>query len=234
LLHDPRVFSFNVTPDVTARWVTLRGTVDNAKAKQAAERVARHTVGVHGVSNHLKVRTGEPLTEEEIKGNVELKLTMDPYVEAYEIDTDVNLGTVYLRGTVDSAFEKAQASSVAYGAMGVTKVKNLLEVSDSSSTARYDPYLYSYDPYPWDYYPYYPQTTFRNGNTVKTDAAIREDIEDELFWSPFVDLDEVNVQVDDGTARLTGEVDSLGEYEAATENALEGGAHEVDNDLVIR
>jgi osmotically-inducible protein OsmY len=69
---------------------------------------------------------------------------------------------------------------------------------------------------------------------VKTDAAIKEDIEDELFWSPFVDLDEVTVKVDGGTAILTGEVDSLGEYEAATENALEGGAHEVDNNLVVR
>ena len=135
-LYDPRVFSFNVTPEVTAGWVTLRGTVDNAKAKQAAERVARHTVGVFGVRNHLKVRTGEPLTDDEIKSKVELKLTVDPYVEAYEIDADVNFGTVYLRGTVDSAFEKAQAGSVAYGVMGVTNVKNLLEVSDPYSTAR--------------------------------------------------------------------------------------------------
>ena len=96
------------------------------------------------------------------------------------------------------------------------------------------PYLWSYDPVSLGLLSLYPQTTFRNGKTVKTDAAIKEDIEDELFWSPFVDLDEVNVKVDDGTATLTGDVDSLGEYEAATENALEGGAHKVDNDLVIR
>jgi len=39
--------------------------------------------------------------------------------------------------------------------------------------------------------------------------------------------------VDDGTATLTGTVESWNEFWAAEENALEGGAVAVDNDLIV-
>lgn len=68
---------------------------------------------------------------------------------------------------------------------------------------------------------------------VKPDVEIREEIESELFWSPFVDADQVDVEVVAGRATLTGEVDSFAERRAATENALEGGAVEVDNRLTV-
>jgi len=41
------------------------------------------------------------------------------------------------------------------------------------------------------------------------------------------------VTIEDGVATLTGTVDSWSEYDAATENAYEGGATWVDNDLMI-
>jgi osmotically-inducible protein OsmY len=55
LLLDPRVKSFNVHPQVSFGIVTLRGEVDDAMAKQAAEEDAWHTVGVRSVENHLQV-----------------------------------------------------------------------------------------------------------------------------------------------------------------------------------
>jgi len=42
------------------------------------------------------------------------------------------------------------------------------------------------------------------------------------------------VTVEDGAAILTGTVDSYSEWQAATDNAYEGGAAWVDNDLNIR
>jgi osmotically-inducible protein OsmY len=54
-----------------------------------------------------------------------------------------------------------------------------------------------------------------------------------LFWSPFVDSDDVTVSVEAGVATLTGSVDSLGEYNAARENAFEGGAITVINKLEL-
>ena len=67
-----------------------------------------------------------------------------------------------------------------------------------------------------------------------SDLEIQDEIEDELFWSPFVDSDRIEVKVDDGVATLSGTVDSWSEFRTATENALEGGAVLVDNNLVIR
>jgi osmotically-inducible protein OsmY len=69
--------------------------------------------------------------------------------------------------------------------------------------------------------------------TTRSDTEIWEDIRDELWWSPFVDDDEVDVRVDEGTATLTGTVDSMAECQAATENAYEGGAVHVVNKLQI-
>jgi len=42
------------------------------------------------------------------------------------------------------------------------------------------------------------------------------------------------VKVENGVATLTGTVDSWSEYRAATENAYEGGASSVKNELKIK
>lgn len=68
----------------------------------------------------------------------------------------------------------------------------------------------------------------------KTDWEIKEDIEDELFWSPFVDSNEVYVSVKDGIATLTGTVESWMERGAAADNAYQGGAKEVHNYLKVQ
>jgi osmotically-inducible protein OsmY len=67
----------------------------------------------------------------------------------------------------------------------------------------------------------------------KPDWEIKEDVNDEFFWSPFVDGDDVNVAVDDGIVTLTGEVDTYSERQDAEENAFEGGAKDVLNNLTV-
>lgn len=67
----------------------------------------------------------------------------------------------------------------------------------------------------------------------KPDWEIREDIKDQLWWSTFVDADEIDVTVDDGVATLRGFVDSWSELTAAEKNAYEGGAKDVVNELVV-
>ena len=68
----------------------------------------------------------------------------------------------------------------------------------------------------------------------KSDWAIKEDIEDEFFWSFVVDEDDVGVQVSNGTAILSGEVASRYEAQAAVKNAFEGGARSVENNITIQ
>jgi osmotically-inducible protein OsmY len=67
----------------------------------------------------------------------------------------------------------------------------------------------------------------------KPDWQIREDVKSQLFWSPFVDEDKVNVTVDNGIVTLTGKVDTYSERQSAEDNAYEGGAKDVINDLTV-
>jgi osmotically-inducible protein OsmY len=68
----------------------------------------------------------------------------------------------------------------------------------------------------------------------KPDPFIKRDIESELWWSPYVDVDHVTVSVNQGVATLTGTVDSYLERDIAIENAREGGAKSVISQLIIR
>jgi osmotically-inducible protein OsmY len=54
-----------------------------------------------------------------------------------------------------------------------------------------------------------------------------------MWWSPFVDGYQVNVEVENGIATLEGKVDTYRELNAANESAYEGGAVWVDNELNV-
>jgi len=224
---DPRVSMFEIDATVDDGTVTLRGTVDNLKAKRAAERDAHNIVGVHRVINRIDVRTDSTGADTTVARSVRSAIKRDPFLEPYEISVTASDGTVNLHGTVDEWFDKAHADDVASQIRGVQMVNNNLTVRDETWLG-YDPFVDDMPIYDYTWYDYEPGVTWR------ADSEIREDINDELFWSPFVDADEVSVTVEDGIATLTGTVDTWAEYDAAAENAFEGGAIWVDNDLNVQ
>jgi len=67
----------------------------------------------------------------------------------------------------------------------------------------------------------------------KSDRELREDVHDQLTWSPFVDADQVNVKVDNGNVVLNGHVETWGERRSAEKNAFDAGARMVDNNLTV-
>ncbi len=226
-IFDPRVFSFS--PDVTVRagGVTLRGTVDNILAKRAAERDARNTVGVNYVINLLKVRTPESRSEEDIENSIIAALARDPDTESYEISVDVDNGRAILTGSVDSNFEKAEAEKTAAGIVGVKEVRNRITVwdLDSDFLAYPDDAYGSYAPYQF--------TGISRERPSLDDRQVRNDVEDELFWSWQVDSDDVDVAVEDGTVTLTGTVETRRARRAAEDLAYDAGAFVVENRLRI-
>ena len=228
LRYDPRTNEFNVDVSSINGYVTLRGTVSNLKAKRAAEQDARNTIGVYSVNNRLKVRSENDLTDENVRERVEQALLRNPFTNSFEIAVTVDDGVVDLYGTVGTHFEKAEADDVASKVNGVIWVDNNLLTTDEHQSYFYDPLVDGYDPYSYDWYDFDPRRSF------ETDAEIEQSIRDELWWSPFVDADEITVTVDNGEATLTGTVDSRAELQAAAENAIEGGATSVDNDLIVR
>jgi len=227
LLQDPRVAAFKVTPEVTDGVATLRGTVDNLKAKRAAAQTARLTVGVLGVANRIKVRPKIPTEDAALAARISAAFKRDPVVDAPEITVAVKNGVAQLSGRVDTAFERNRADDLATKVGGVIAVRNNLVVTGYLDPYYYDPYLD--DPYgaaaPRGYHP---------PAALESDAAIKRNIETEYFWSPFVDEDDIQVEVKNGRATLTGKVDSWTEYLAASENAFDGGAVVVYNELRVR
>lgn len=222
--YDPRVLSFNPTVAVKYGVVTLSGAVDNLKAKKAAEQTAKNVVGVMRVKNHLKVRPAYIPADTDLESEVQAAMLKNPVVEKWEIDVKANNGIVYLNGTVDSYFEKSKAEDIATKTNGVINVENNLTVNDNND-------YYFYDYYGWNtMYPPYHIDVEQN---YKTDYAIKHDIVDELWWSPYVNQGDVTVQVDNGIATLTGTVDTKREKLFAEINALEGGANQVENNLVV-
>jgi len=223
-LYDPRVFSFNPRVSVDYGVVTLTGTVDNLKAKHAAAQSASNIVGVYRVKNYLKVRPEFIPEDDDLESTIASAMKKNPVVEKWEVDVKANRGVVYLNGVVDSYFERAKAEDIASRTKGVLAVENNLSVLD-----RNDYYYPSY--YGWNswYPPYHIDVEY----AFKSDQAIKEDIVDELWWSPYVNEDEVTVIVDRGKAILTGTVDTKRERLFAEINALEGGANEVENNLVV-
>ena len=223
-IYDPRVFSFHLLAEANDGWVTLRGTVDNLKAKMAAEKLAEHTTGVLGVSNRIKVRTDLPPSDEELMAEILHALDNNSITEAWEIDVDVNAGIATLSGTVDSYLEKKEAQWAASGVEGVSEVNNTLRVN----------YPYSY--YWWGFYPYYNLyvTPPANQALLPDDEQIKKNVAREIWWSPYVDRDQVSITVNNGEVSLEGTVDSWKEYTKAAENAWEGGAFKVSNHLVVK
>lgn len=79
----------------------------------------------------------------------------------------------------------------------------------------------------------YPALT-RSSIGLERDLKTAQDIRDQLLRSRFVDSAKVDVLVLDGTAILTGDVDSLAQRSSAEQNAFEGGAVRVRNRLTVR
>jgi osmotically-inducible protein OsmY len=126
-----------------------------------------------------------------------------------------------------SLFERGTADDVAASVRGVRDVNNDLTLDNADARLTYDPYVDAWSIYEYDWYTPKPITVW------KQDSVIAEEIEQELAWSPFVDADEISVAVNNGVATLTGAVDSVAERQAAVENAFEGGAAGVRNQIEI-
>lgn len=84
-------------------------------------------------------------------------------------------------------------------------------------------------------------TQVQNNIKVKAPEDLPENDEDlvkaverQFFWSVNVDGGDINVGAQNGVVTLSGQVDSLDEFNAATANAVQAGAKQVINHLVIQ
>lgn len=227
ILYDPRVESETVMVANEGGEVVLRGTVDSIAARLTAERLAENTAGVADVENRLKVRLTGPVAEDKLHDRIEAAFVDDPLIDASAVNATVSDGSVWLYGSVDHYYEKGRVENVVAQIDGVTSIVNNLTVENPNRPFTVDPYV---DPWPTRAYPWYD---YEPGVSFKEDRKIKREIDDQLWWSPYVDADEVTVTVAGGIATLTGTVDSVAERRAAAQNAFQGGATWVVNKLEV-
>jgi hyperosmotically inducible protein len=127
LYADDRVSGTQINVDTMQGMVHLRGKVDSAAAKAAAEEVARGIEGVRGVKNELQVvpASSQKLVEakdEEITKQVKRRFEADPKLKSLDVRADN--GVVTLQGQLPSIADSARASQMAREVPGVRAVRN--------------------------------------------------------------------------------------------------------------
>jgi len=203
-LYDPRVLSFNPQVGVEDGIATLTGTVSNFAAKRAAEQVASDTIGVWRVKNFLRVRAAEG---DAMPEDAEIRTAIRSALlrDPYVSRDDVTMSVI--NGHVNL-----------YGTVDTDYERDRAQTlaENAAGVVDVDNYVHA-----------------ERDFTYSRDWEIEDDIRSELFWSPFVDQDQVDVTVRDGVATLRGEVDTWSEWLSAEENAREGGAKRVVNLLDV-
>jgi hyperosmotically inducible periplasmic protein len=129
LFSDDRVKGSQVKVETKDGVVFLRGKVDSAEAKAAAESVAKGIDGVKSVKNDLQVvspgaRKAVEAKDADIAKAVESRVRRESDLK--KVDVRADSGVVTLTGEVPTITASAKASEVARGVNGVRSVKNEL------------------------------------------------------------------------------------------------------------
>lgn len=114
-----------------------------------------------------------------------------------EITVHVGQGETVLSGYVEDQDALVDVVEIAYDA-GATNVNNQLRIKNHDL--------------PWK---------------RMTDQELKEAVEEELYWSPFVNSVPIRVEAHHGIVTLSGRVENRGEIVDAVENAYEAGAKNV-------
>ena len=129
LFADDRVKGSEVKVETKDGVVYLRGKVDSAEAKAAADSVAKGIDGVKSVKNDLQVvspgaRKAVEAKDADIAKAVETRVKRESDLK--KVDVRADSGVVTLTGEVPTITASAKASEMARGVNGVRSVKNEL------------------------------------------------------------------------------------------------------------
>ena len=212
LLDDPATDLYEITTTVYDGVVTLEGTVQSWAEKKLVASVAKGVKGVRSIQNNVSIDYEATRSDYEIKQDIEGRLANDVQVDDYLIDVAVEDGQVTLTGTAGSLSEKNRAESDAWVA-GVEAV----DTSDLNIE-------------------WWARDRMRRKEFMsRTDQEIKEAVTDAFTYDPRLLSFNVNVDVDAGTATLTGIVDNLQAKNAAEQDAGNTiGVWRVKNHIQVR
>lgn len=195
LLRDPATESYEVSVWVEEGVVTLTGTVQSEQERRLAELTTKSVAGVVDVNNEIRIETAERF-DSEIEAEIEQALHWDARVDDELIAISVKDGKVALAGFVGSAAEKARAVEDAW-VDGVTEVtaKDLKIVDGRRNERRGDKFA------------------------PKSDEAVRKAVLKAFEYDPRLEPFNLEVEVNNGVAWISGVVNNLEAKRAAEKDA---------------
>lgn len=137
------------------------------------------------------------LSDEELEYRIQRRLEVSPYGNG-DITVQVDKGETILSGYAKDRDAIVDVVEIAYDS-GATNVKNQIRMRDQLDHPR----------------------------RKITDQKLKEAVEAELYWSPFVNSVPIRVEAQNGIVTLSGRVENRGEIVDAVENAYEAGAKNV-------
>lgn len=137
------------------------------------------------------------LSDKELEYRIRSYLAVSPYGNG-DVRVQVEQGETVLSGYVNDRDAMVDVLGIAYNS-GATNVTNQIRMRDQPGN-------------PW---------------RRMTDQELKEAVEDEPYWSPFVNSIPIRVEAQNGIITLSGRVENRGEIVDAVENAYEAGAKNV-------
>jgi len=107
-------------------WITIAGEVEWQFQKESASAAVRHLMGVHGVSNQIKVRPR--ITPIIIKDVIKRALERSAGIAADQIQIVTDGGRIVLKGKVRSWVERKEVERAVWATPGVIEVKDELTI----------------------------------------------------------------------------------------------------------
>ncbi|HET6588001.1 MAG TPA: BON domain-containing protein [Oleiagrimonas sp.] len=149
------------------------------------------------------------------EGQLWATYVLNPALQAYRIDGDIQGNTATLTGTVESKTEKLLAAALAQQVEGVTTVRNNIQVDPARIVV----------------------TTFIPGNVFAQqvrDMTTSAEVDSQLMWNEYTDALDIDVATQDGKVTLTGTADTEKAKQRATRIAANTqGVQSVDNQLSV-
>jgi hyperosmotically inducible protein len=201
LLLSKRASPFDIKAETSQGDVTLTGQVPSAEVSNVAGAIVQDTAGVKLVHNNLVInpqaernpeteRLGARVADLELKTVIGDSFSQSLELKDKHIDVQVKDRIVTLGGALETDAQKSSADQLSWQASGVQGVMNNIRVTSDVAT---------------------PETA---------DEKIAKRVEFELYSTKAVSLKTMQVTVDDGTATLTGNVNSRAERLLAEKIAL--------------
>jgi osmotically-inducible protein OsmY len=216
MLLSKRVSPFDIKVETIQAEVTLTGQVPSDEVKSVAGAIAQDTDGVKQVHNNLGInptaernpeteQLGERVADLELKTIVDDTLSKSTELKDKHIDVQVKNRIVTLGGALETPAQKYSADQIAWQAGGVKGVTNNISVAGASAA---------------------PETA---------DEKLARRVEFELYSTRAISLKNMQINVNNGTATLTGETGSRAEgllAEKITQSVE--GIRKVVNNLATR